>query len=220
LKTGLGYEEGSSSSQPRNKESIKFVKSTTIDNTKPTKTKEENQPPRRSEGKTTRTEYVEQINNTPYAQGNLQHGRNRPTQRRYPFSRYKDFFYGYCFYCSNCGHKAVNCSLRFRHEQSSQPRNKYLPQQRMRQPSNKQPQIANHVMAGKRTQITHKNRYDPLFNEPECYIIHNYGHKATDCHLKKYNPYSNHRDENFKVWKKNEDNKCVLVSSTQRQKDT
>jgi hypothetical protein len=35
LKTSLGYEEGSSSGQPSNKESIKFVKSTTIDNKKP-----------------------------------------------------------------------------------------------------------------------------------------------------------------------------------------
>jgi hypothetical protein len=35
LKTGLSYEEGSSSGQPNNKESIKFVKSTTIDNNKP-----------------------------------------------------------------------------------------------------------------------------------------------------------------------------------------
>jgi hypothetical protein len=70
LKNGLGYEEGSSSGQPSNKESIKFVKSTTIGNNKPAETKEENQPPRRSEGKATRTEYVEQINNTPSTQGN------------------------------------------------------------------------------------------------------------------------------------------------------
>jgi hypothetical protein len=34
LKTGLVYEEGSSSGHPRNKESIKFVKSTTTDNNK------------------------------------------------------------------------------------------------------------------------------------------------------------------------------------------
>jgi hypothetical protein len=70
LKTSLGYEERSSSGQPSNKESIKFVKSTTIDNNKPKETKEENQPPRRSEGKATRTESIEQINNTPSAQGN------------------------------------------------------------------------------------------------------------------------------------------------------
>ena len=48
LKTGLGYEEGSSSGQPSNKESIKFVKFTTIDNTKPAETKEDNQSPGRS----------------------------------------------------------------------------------------------------------------------------------------------------------------------------
>jgi hypothetical protein len=76
LKTGLCYEEGSSSVHPSNKESIKFVKSATIDNNKPVETKEENQPPRRSEGKVTRTESVEQRNNTPSAQGNHQHGRN------------------------------------------------------------------------------------------------------------------------------------------------
>jgi hypothetical protein len=51
----LGYEEGSSSGHPSNKESIKFVKYKAIDNNKPAKTKEENQPPRRSEGKSTRT---------------------------------------------------------------------------------------------------------------------------------------------------------------------
>jgi hypothetical protein len=151
LKIGLGYEEGSSSGQPSNKESIKFVKSTTTDNNKPAETKEENQSPRRSEGKTTRTESEEQINNTLSSQENHQHGRNRPAQRRQPFSRYKDFFYGYCFYCSNFGHKAINGSLRFIHEQSRQPRNKYLSQQRIRQSSYKQPQTTNHVMVGKNT---------------------------------------------------------------------
>jgi hypothetical protein len=55
----LGYEEGSISGQTRNKESINFVKSTTIDNNKPAETKEDNQPPRRSEEKGTRTESVE-----------------------------------------------------------------------------------------------------------------------------------------------------------------
>jgi hypothetical protein len=75
-------------------------------------------------------------------------------------------------------------------------------------------------MDGKRTQITHNNHYDPLFNEPKCYICHNYGHKSAGCHLKNYKPYSNHRAENIKVWKKNEDNKCGLMLSAQRQKDT
>jgi hypothetical protein len=42
LKTSLVYEEGSSSDQPSNKESIKFVKSTTIDKNKPAEIEEEN----------------------------------------------------------------------------------------------------------------------------------------------------------------------------------
>jgi hypothetical protein len=106
-------------------------------NIKPAETKEDNKPLRRNKEKGTRTEFVEKINNIPSAEGNHQHGRNRPAQRRKPFSRYKDFFYGYCFYYSNFGHKVVNCSLRFRHKKSRNPRNKYLPQQIMRQPSNK-----------------------------------------------------------------------------------
>jgi hypothetical protein len=71
LKTGLGYEEGSSTSvQPSNKDPIKFVKSTTNDNIKPAKIEEDNQPSRRSKEKGARTESIEQINNTPSAQGN------------------------------------------------------------------------------------------------------------------------------------------------------
>jgi hypothetical protein len=235
LKTGLGYEEGSSSGQPSNKESIKFVKSTTNDNNKPAETKEDNQPPRRSKEKGARTESVDQRNNTPSAQGNHQHGRNRPAQRRQPFSRYKDFFYGYCFYCSNFGHKAVNCSLRFRHEQSRHPRNKYLPQQRMRQPSNKQPQIANCQIKFRDMQLRRSrnnkqsmsrqccnNHFDLLNNELECYNCHNFGHKAANFHLKNYkaDPRIKLFARNASTWKKKDSEKCGLVLSTQKQKDS
>jgi hypothetical protein len=88
MKTGLGYEEGSSSDKPRNEEPIKFVKSTTNDNNKPTKTKEDNQFPRMSEEKGSRTESIEQINNALPTERHHQHGRNRFAQRRQPFSRY------------------------------------------------------------------------------------------------------------------------------------
>jgi hypothetical protein len=84
----------------------------------------------------------------------------------------------------------------------------------------KQPQVANRVMDGKRMWTKHNNRYDPLFNEPKCYICHNYGHKTADYRLKNYKPESNHRAKNVKVWKKNEDNKCGLVLSSQTQKDS
>jgi hypothetical protein len=124
----LGYEEGSNSGKPRDEEPIKFVKCTTNDNKKLAKTKEDNQPPGMSKEKGARTLSIEQINSVLPAERRYQHGRNRFAQRRQPFSRYKEFFYGYCFYCSNFGHKDVNCSLRLRHEQLSFHRNKYSPQ--------------------------------------------------------------------------------------------
>ena len=60
LKDGLGYEEGSSSDHPSNTEPIKFVKTTIIDNNHSAETKKENQPPRRNERKSIRTESVDQ----------------------------------------------------------------------------------------------------------------------------------------------------------------
>jgi hypothetical protein len=143
LKIGLGYEEGSSSGKPRNEEPIKFVKSTTNGNNKPIETKEDNQPPRTSKEKGARTKSVEKRNSVLLAERHHQHGRNQFSQRRQPFSRYKEFFHGYYFYYSNFRHKAINCSLRLRHEKLRFQRNKYLPQQRMIQPSNKPSQIAN-----------------------------------------------------------------------------
>jgi hypothetical protein len=125
LKAGLGYEEGSSSDHRSNTKPMKFVKSSNIDNNHSAETKKENQPPRRNERKSTRTESIDQRD--------YRHERNRPPQRRQTFSRYKGFFYGYYFFCSNFGHKAINYSLRFRYEQSSFSRNIYLPLQRLRQ---------------------------------------------------------------------------------------
>ena len=58
LKTGLGYEEGSSSGKPGNEEPIKFVKSTTNDNNKPVQIKEDNQQPRMSKVNGVRTQSV------------------------------------------------------------------------------------------------------------------------------------------------------------------
>jgi hypothetical protein len=89
LKVGLGYEEGSSSGHPSNTESMKFVKSSNIDNNHSAETKKENQPLRRNERKIPRTEFVDQKD--------YWHDRSRPPQRRNFFSRYKYFFYGYFF---------------------------------------------------------------------------------------------------------------------------
>jgi hypothetical protein len=102
LKNSLGYEEGSSSGKPGNEEPIKFVKSTTNDNNNPAETKEDNQPPRSSKVKDARSESVEQRINVLIVERRHQSERNQFTQRRQPFSRYKELFYGYCFYCANC----------------------------------------------------------------------------------------------------------------------
>jgi hypothetical protein len=83
LKVGLGYEEGSSSDHPSNTESIKFVKSSNIDNNHSAQTKKENQPPRRNERKSTRTKFVDQKD--------YRHERNRPPQRRQFFQGTKIF---------------------------------------------------------------------------------------------------------------------------------
>jgi hypothetical protein len=212
LKAGLGYEEGSSSNHPSNTDSIKFVKSSNIDNSHPAETKKKDHPSKWNERKNPRTEVVDQ---KAY----------RPPRRRQTFPRYKNFFYGYCFFCSNFGHKAINCSLRLRYEQSRYSMNNYLPQQRLRQPSNKHSQTMNHVMTGRRTQekhnngYEHNNRYDILYSEPECYICQNYGHKATNCHLKKCNPDRNLTDENVKIWKKKVDDKCGLALSAQNKRN-
>jgi hypothetical protein len=60
LKVGLGYEEGSSSDHPSNTDSIKFVKSSNIDNSHPAETKKEDQPSKWNERKNPIIEFVDQ----------------------------------------------------------------------------------------------------------------------------------------------------------------
>jgi hypothetical protein len=229
LKTVLGYEEGSSNGKPGNEEPIKFVKSTTIDNNNPAETKEDNQLPRSNKVKDARSKSVEQRSNMLTTKQHHQSRRNQFAQRRQPFSRYKEFLYGYCFYCDNFGHKAVNCSLRLRHEQLIFQRNKYLPQQSMMQPSNKPSLIVNCQIKSRDMQLKRSrnnqqsmsrqhctNKFDLLNNEIECYICHNYGHKSIDCHLKEYELDLKSPTENVKFWKKKESDKCGLVLSAQR----
>jgi hypothetical protein len=212
LKGSLGYEEGSSSGKPRDDEPIKFVKCTTNDKNKPVETKEDNQLPRTSKEKGARTESVEQRNSAPPAKIHYQHGRNRFSQRRQLFSRYKEFFYGYCFHCSNFGHKAVNCSLRLRHKQFRFQRNKYFPQQIMIQPSNNPSQTANCQIKSRDMQLRRprnnqqsmsrqqcNNKFDLLNNEIECYTCHKFAHKSIECWLWNYEPDSKSLAEKCQV---------------------
>jgi len=66
----------------------------------------------------------------------------------------------------------------------------------------------------------HRNPFASLYNEPECYFCHNFGHKASECRLKLYKPKSKkpQTSGNVKLWKKKEDNKCGLVFLAQKQK--
>jgi hypothetical protein len=134
-----------------------------------------------------------------------------------------------CFYCSNFGHKAVNCSLRLRNEQLRFQRNKYFPQQRMIQSINNPSRTANcqiksgHIQLmrprNNKQSISRKhcnNKFDLLNNEVECYTFHNFGHKSIECWLRNYEPDSKSPAENVKFWKKKESNKCGLVLSAQR----
>ena len=225
----MGYKEGSSSQKTGNEEPIKFVKCTTNDNNKPAETKEDNQPPKMIKGKGARIESEERRNNVLSTKRRHQQERNQFVQRRQPFSRYKEFFYGYCFYCSNFGHKAVNCSLRPRNEQLRFQRNKYFPQQRMIQSSNNPSWNANCQIKSGHIQLRRPrnnqqsisrqhyiNKFDLLNNEVECYTCHNFGHKSIECQLRNYEPDSKSPVENVKLWKKKESNKCGLVLSAQR----
>jgi transposase InsO family protein len=126
--------------------------------------------------------------------------------RRRPSFRYQNFFHGYCFYCSNFGHKIANCQIKFRDMQLRRSRNKQSLQHRTKQPMNRQRST---------------NHFDLLNNELECYNCHNFGHKAANCHLKKYkaDPRINPLARNASTWKKKDSEKCGLVLSAQKQKD-
>jgi hypothetical protein len=211
MKIGLGYEEGSRNGKPGIEEPIKFVKSTTNDDNEPVETKEDNQPPKTSKGKGARIESEERRNNVLSTKRRYQQERNQFVQRRQPFSRYKEIFYGYCFYCSNFSHKAVNSSLRPRNEQLRFQRNKYSPQQRMIHLGNNYSHTTNCQIKSGRIQQRRarnnqqsiskqhcNNNFDLLNNEVECYMCHNFGHKSIDCRLRNYEPDSKSPVENVK----------------------
>jgi hypothetical protein len=105
----------------------------------------------------------------------------------------------------------------------------------MRQTSNKQPQIANCQIKFRdmqlRRSINNKqsmsrqrfnNHFDLLNNELECYNYHNFSHKDANFHLKNYkvDPRINLLARKASTWKKKDSEKCGLILSTQKQKDS
>ena len=77
----------------------------------------------------------------------------------------------------------------------------------------KQKQNTNRFTIKTITHDRHINSYDLLYNEPECYVCHNFGHKASNCHIKNYKIglRVNYLAGSAKVWKKEENNECGLV---------
>jgi hypothetical protein len=126
--------------------------------------------------------------------------------RRRPSFRYQNFFHGYCFYCSNFGHKIANCQIKFRDMQPRRSRNKQSLQHRTKQPMSRQ---------------SCTNHFDLLKIELECYHCHNFSHKAANCHLKNYkaDPRIKPLARNASTWKKKDSEKCGLLLSTQKQKE-
>jgi hypothetical protein len=126
-------------------------------------------------------------------------------RRRSSFS-YQNFFHGYCFYCSNFGHKIVNCQIKFRDMQLRRSRNKQYLQHRTKNPMNRQRST---------------NHFDLLNNEFEFDNCHKFDHKAANYHLNKYkvDPRINPLARNASTWKRKDSEKCGLVLSAQKQKE-
>ena len=123
------------------------------------------------------------------------------TPRRQPRFRYHNFFNGYYFCCSNFGHKAANCEFNFRNRYQRISNNNQLLQCKLNQTVGNQ----NHHTPTIRREIHDRNvnPFDLMYDEPECYICHKFGHKAAECYLKNYRSDSrvNRSVEKEKVWR-------------------
>ena len=215
LKTGIGYDESMSKRKSETTESVKFVKANSNSGESKCETSKLNnlvehhiQQSKKSEEKSKVA-----INNeghgphSIFVQGKIDQRFRRPFSQRQSISRYQNFFYGYCFCCSEFGHKAMDCQFNlknlYKRFQNSHQKVSHPPEER-------------------RINNNSNNPYNHLYDEPECYICHNFGHKASDCRLKFYDleQQNSQSTENDKVWKKKESNKCGLVLSAQKQKDS
>jgi hypothetical protein len=110
-----------------------------------------------------------------------------------------------------------------------------MPQQRMRHPSNKQPYIANGQIKFRDMKLRRSRNneqsmsrqrcdthFDLLNDEFECYNYHNFSHKDAKFHMKNYksDPRIKLLARKANTWKRKDSEKCGLVLSTQKQKDS
>jgi hypothetical protein len=122
LKNGLGYVSGSSSKHPESKEPIKVIKF---------------QVGRQSDHVSTLSPEANKDKMIPNKKQRYKKMEKKMPRRR-PSFRYQNFFHGYCFYCSNFGHKIANCQIKFRDMQLKKSRNNQSLQHRTKQPMSRQ----------------------------------------------------------------------------------
>jgi len=147
---------------------------------------------------------------------NYKHQNSMYYSRNQPMVRYVNFFNGYCFCCSNFGHRAANCFYNFRNVQRRMSNNKQM----IHQSAYHHTDRASLPTGRRRFQNRNVNRFECLNNELECYICHNFGHKATECNLKENKTESKPKNTAKRsVWKKKESHQCDLVLSVQKQKN-
>jgi hypothetical protein len=121
LKTGLGYVNGSRNKHPERKEPVKMIKF---------------QVSRQSDHESTLSPKSNKEKMIPDKKQRDQKMEQQMPRRR-PSFRYQNFFHGYCFYCSNFGHKIVNCQIKFRDMQLRRSRNKQSLQHRTKKSMNR-----------------------------------------------------------------------------------
>ena len=93
--------------------------------------------------------------------------------RRPPTIRYQNMFLGYCFFCRNFGHKAIN----YRENAI----NNYL-RNRDGYKTSKNDFMSNKNKTSQRFANKNYNSFAPLMNfNVECYKCNNFGHKAHEC---------------------------------------
>ena len=178
LKTGLGYEESSNKSTFENTQPIKFVRENSYinenkvaasNNIKSVEPANRIQQSRKYEEKSVIFKNEDKQYQSDVAQGQRYQKFRNPFIPRHSIPRYQTFFYGYCFCCSEFGHKAIECKFNLKNLQ-----NNYQ----------KSYSRIGHLSKERSTSDIHRNPFASLYNEPECYFCHNFGHKASDCRLK------------------------------------
>ena len=149
IKFGLGYGQGASSSDSESKESsnlINFQNSKQAEipriiNVEACKDNNENRSKSDKKQENTdlnsksvqsRVHEKEPYNRIKYADQNYNYEHHNSIHyfsRNPPRVRYVNFFNGYCFCCSNFGHRAANCFYNFRNIQRRMSNNKHMTHQ-------------------------------------------------------------------------------------------